>query len=104
MELRGDITFLQRQIIWINQALLGVISSNFRMVSLNIKNNHVTIEVILEKESVEDMNELQEFLSLLYILEPDNIDIELQVKVFNGSLYLSKATDQGATVYKRREI
>ena len=43
------------------QALLGVISSNFRMVSFSRKINTLTIRIALEQENEEDSAEIEDF-------------------------------------------
>lgn len=54
------LTLLQQQALTLMQAMLGVISPNFRRVSVTLKDDLIWVEVILEHDSQDDMEELKE--------------------------------------------
>ena len=51
------ISYLQEQALTLVQAMLGVISPNFRTISISVIGEKLKIQVILECESEEDREE-----------------------------------------------
>ncbi|GEM_PF-6754368 len=82
------------------QALLGVISPNFRMVYIS-NTQKVCITVILEKESAEDREEIQDMATEFEALQPKSIDYDIVIKV--DSRDINWPDDESIVVYKRRE-
>ncbi len=53
-------TFLKQQALMLMQAMLGVISPNFRMVSITMLGDTIQVQVVLECESEEDREEIDD--------------------------------------------
>jgi hypothetical protein len=83
------------------QALLGVITQNFRMVWVSIE-DVISVHVILEKESEDDMEEIEDLKSEFESLQLRSVDYKFDVSVSNGELAWPDRSSS-IVVYKRRE-
>lgn len=93
--------FLQKQILILNQALLGVISPNFRMVSISYSSGSAIVTVILEFENDDDMEEIEDLKSEFEALQEAAIDYKFVVKMTNKEL--SWPDNNTRVVFRRRE-
>lgn len=95
-----DLRTLQGQALVLMQALLGVISPNFRMVHL-VKNALVfEVLIILEEESSRDRDEIDDLRSEYEALQERGIDYEFEVRVASEP---TPWPSDGIVVYRRRE-
>jgi|LakMenE01Jun11ns_1017448.scaffolds.fasta_scaffold9666900_1 hypothetical protein len=85
------------------QALLGVISSNFRMVSFSRKINTLTIRIALEQENEEDSAEIEDFKFELSVLLDQDDKIEIQLIVSDQPIIMAPPSESDITVFRRRE-
>jgi len=87
------------------QALLGVISSNFRMVSLSCsrKINTLTIRIALEQENEEDFAEIEDFKFELSVLLDQDDKIEIELIVSDQPIIMAPPSESDITVFWRRE-
>jgi len=85
------------------QALLGVISSNFRMVSFSRKINTLTIRIALEQENEEDSAEIEDFKFELSVLLDQDDKIEIQLIVSDQPIIMAPPSESDITVFWRRE-
>ena len=71
---------LQQQALILMQALLGVISPNFRFVWIVVESS-ITVNIILEKNCSEDLEEIEDLKSEFEALQIENIDYEFEVSI-----------------------
>jgi hypothetical protein len=97
-----EFTLLQQQALMLMQAMLGVISPNFRRVAVTLRNELIWVEVILEHESQQDTNELKE-------CEDEFDALQIGVHAFKFEVIISDRKlawpDPRSTfvIYRRRE-
>lgn len=82
------------------QALLGVISPNFRMVFVSMR-KHVVISIVLQKEAEEDREEIEDVKSEFEALLPKAMDYEVAVVIDDQDLTWPDETS--IVIYRRRE-
>lgn len=84
------------------QALVGVISSNFRFVAISQRNDKsLLVSIVLEKESDEDMEEIEDLKTEFEALFPRQVNYDFDVKISSDPI---KWTDRSAiVVFARRE-
>lgn len=92
---------LENQALILIDSLIGVISPNFRMISISKKKNEFKIKIILEKEIEEDIDEINELASDFEIRQSRDIDFSFETIISNSDIFLSG--DEGIVVYRRRE-
>ena len=92
----------QRDALCVMQALLGVISSNFRMVSLSRKINTLTIQFVLEQKNEEDFAEIEDFKFELSVLLDQDDTIEIQVIISDQPIIMAPPSESDITVFRRR--
>jgi hypothetical protein len=92
---------LQQQALTIMQAMLGVISPNFRMVSISMRGDVVRVQVVLECNSKEDRLELEDCQSEFEALQAHQIDYEFDVIVTDSEL--TWPNESSIVIYRRRE-
>jgi len=96
------ITTLQRQALYLMQALLGVITQNFRIIWLSIDDNQIVrITLILEKESAADEEEIEDLKSEFEALQARPIKYCFNVIISNKDL--KWPNDNSVVVYHRKE-
>ncbi|MGO1691860.1 MAG: hypothetical protein ACTHY7_02445 [Marinobacter sp.] len=95
-------TELQYQALVLVQALIGVISPNFRMVWVGIE-NIVKINIILEAENEEDFDEIEDLRSEFEALQEKSIEYEIKISINRGELVYPDFS-KSVIVFKRREV
>ena len=95
-------TILQKQALILMQALLGVISSNFRIVWVALENEIVIINIVLEKDLESDVEEIEDFKGEFEALQISNINYEVRVIVSSLDIDWPDPSTS-IVVYKRRE-
>jgi hypothetical protein len=94
---------IQSDALCVVQAMLGVISSNFRMVSLKRQRYKLIIQVILEHQDEEDAEEINESISELGGLLHKNDIIEMHVSVSDQKIIMQPQSETSMTIFRRRE-
>ena len=95
-------SYLQRQALSLMQALLGVITPNFRMVWLSAdRNGKVIIYIILEHMSDDDMEEIDDLESEYEALQEKPTDYYFDVIISNE--FIKWPHHNSIVVYKRKE-
>lgn len=84
------------------QALLGSISLNFRMVTLGRRGRSWSIEIVLEKESARDREEIEEIITDFDVQQCR--DLEREVDVIINQNQISWPEPPTRVVYRRREV
>lgn len=92
---------LQQQALMLMQAMLGVISPNFRMVSISLIDQKIEVTVVLEHESDEDREELEDCESEFEALQSVQIDYEFKVVVSEDNI--EWPGDTAIVIYRRKE-
>ena len=93
--------FLQKQALILMQALLGVISPNFRMVSIYESNKKIIINIVLEEYLVDDMEEIDDFISEFEALQPFQTDFDIRVEASSAAINWPDGST--IVVYRRKE-
>lgn len=101
MAQKTNITFQQKQALIVQQALLGVISENVRLVTLNTEDLKVNVTCILENTNQDDTEELEDLVSEIEALQDSPTDVNVNVIIDKEPIYLSKLKD--LPIYMRRE-
>ncbi|MBU2709337.1 hypothetical protein KCM76_25300 [Zooshikella marina] len=94
--------FLQKQSLILMQSLLGVISNNFRMVSIETSNSNVTVQIVLEFENIDDLEEIEDLKSEFEALQETAINYEFVVKATSEDL--PWPNEKSIVVFRRREF
>jgi hypothetical protein len=84
------------------QALCGVISSNFRMVSISFDQPCWKVTIVLEREDAVDDQEICDFTDEFYALLP-NGDIRINVETVISVATIPWPTSPVRVVFRRRE-
>ncbi len=84
------------------QSLLGVISSNFRMVWVTSVEDLVVVSFVLERESNEDYEEIEDLKTEFESLQVAQIKYEFKIQISNGEISWSDSS-RSIVVYRRRE-
>lgn len=63
------------------QALVGVVSSNFRLVAITRKDETLQVSIILEQQNDEDIEEIEDLKTEFEALFPRQIDYEFDVRI-----------------------
>lgn len=95
------ITFIQQQALMLMQSMLGVISPNFRMVSIANRDDIILVQVVLERESIEDRSELEDCMSEFEALQSSLVDYDFDVVISDAEL--EWPTSSSIVIYRRRE-
>ncbi|BCA63611.1 hypothetical protein HMP09_2845 [Sphingomonas sp. HMP9] len=91
-----------RQSVNVMQAMLGMISPNFRMVTLDHDGTQWIIGFVLESVNAEDREELADFEAEWDALQSGPTPRDLQVSFTAGSLAWPSAPTRA--LYRRREV
>jgi hypothetical protein len=94
-------TFLQKQALMLMQALLGLISPNFRMVSISEIEKRILIRIILENESTDDREEINDLTAEFEALQSCHVNFEINVEITRKEL--SWPDESTIVVFRRRE-
>ncbi|MEQ6327011.1 hypothetical protein VLF92_01575 [Pseudomonas chengduensis] len=92
-------------LVMLGQAMLGAISSNFRMVVIDLDHPVWLISFFLEKDSVIDREEIEEIISTF---EVGMMDVDIPCAGFKAEVLVIPATQPlphvpGVKVFLRRE-
>lgn len=89
------------QVLMLVQALIGAISPNFRMVTLDSSGGDWVIKFYLEKNIDEDLEEIEEVFCQYTAYQNKTLDCRHEIIV--GLERLPGASDVGRVIYRRRE-
>ena len=89
--------------VFVTQALLGLISPNFRRVALVYENNTWTIEIVLEHESRFDTEQIADYLSALDAYDLRGCRWQSLVRVNSGALLFPTNNDERVIYWRREE-
>lgn len=78
--------FLQQQALMLMQALLGAISPNFRLVSISEIEKRIIIRIVLENESEDDREEIDDLTAEFEALQSCHVDFEINVEITKKDL------------------
>jgi len=95
-------TFLQQQALMLMQALLGVISPNFRIVSISDIEKSIIIRIVLEKDSIDDREEINDLTAEFEALQSHHVDFEINVEISEKELHWPD--ESTIVVFRRKEI
>lgn len=90
-----------QQVLNIVQAMLGSITENFRAVFLNCHDTGVVITFILQRDNVEDREEIDDILFEFEALQLSGIHVDFKVIV--DSKHLAEIEISGRMVFGRKE-
>ncbi|MEH0018420.1 MAG: hypothetical protein V6Z89_02145 [Desulfobacter sp.] len=94
-------SLLQQHAMILVQALLGVITPNFRMVSVSEISKKIVITIVLEEDSKSDRDEIDDLVSEFEVLQPKPINFDIEVEIStNELLWPNEST---IVVYRRKE-
>ena len=96
-----DLEKLRFYTLCLMQALLGVVSPNFRRVSLSLEGDRVLITVVLEHDDADDQEEIDDLQTEFEALCPGPVDYEVDIQVSAGDL--ESLDDKTVVVFMRRE-
>ena len=95
---------LERENRWVLdlvQAMVGAVSSNFRRVGIQLDNEAIRIQFILERDSAEDREEIEDILFEFEALQNGPVEVEASVLIHAGELQSVELYPR--VVYGRRE-
>ncbi|MBR9801286.1 hypothetical protein GYB59_06125 [bacterium] len=98
-----SITELQRDALCLTQALLGVISQNFRMVSVTRQGTSLTIQILLAIHCDEDIQEIEDLKTEFEALLPGPVDFNVEVVSSQQPIILEPPSVSTIVVFRRRE-
>ncbi|MBA7474163.1 hypothetical protein ES707_09511 [subsurface metagenome] len=99
----NNFTEAQQYELYLVHALLGVISSNFRLVSLVVDEYQtIVIRIILEHESEDDLEEIEDFKTEFEALLPGPTPYEVNVEISNEPIPWQDPS-KIVCVFRRRE-
>lgn len=94
-------TELQQYALCVVQSLLGVVSPNFRLVSVAVEARGISIRIVLEQEDDDDMEEIEDFRTEFEALLSGPIDYDVLVEVTDQPL--AWPDENSIVVFRRRE-
>ncbi|QDT48313.1 hypothetical protein Pan258_23550 [Symmachiella dynata] len=94
---------LQLDSLCLTQALLGVVSDNFRYVSITRQAEKITIQIILATHCGEDFEEIDDLKTEFEALQPGPVDFDVEVFVSEEPIILEPPNESSIVVFKRRE-
>ncbi len=89
------------QVLRLTQAMVGAITANFRRVSMEVSPLGVLVRFLLEKESAEDREEIEDILFEFEALQEQAIELDVEIQV--DSRPLSSLILKGRPVLGRKE-
>jgi ribosome maturation factor RimP len=92
---------LNRQTVILVQAMLGAISSNFRMVSIRNENGVWILRFYLEREDTDDIEEMDDIEFEFSALQDDDLEVRKEVIITDKDIDWPEHPT--VVVYKRRE-
>ncbi len=103
MQERDNYRKLQIDALCIIRALIGVISDNFRMVSISRHAERIDVQIILSTYCDEDTEEIEDLKTEFEALYPGPIDYEMQTIISQEPIILERPNASTIIVFKRRE-
>lgn len=94
-------TELQQYALCVVQSLLGVVSRNFRLVSVAVEAQRISIRIVLEQEDDDDLEEIEDLKTEFEALQSGPIDYDVIVEVSDQPL--AWPDESSIVVFKRRE-
>ena len=85
----------------LQQALVGAISSNVRLICLQSLPDALRVSCVLERESESDREEFGDLVSEIEALLPHPFDVTVDVTVHEDPIDLGRT--EGRPIYKRKE-
>lgn len=89
------------QVLMLGQALIGAVSANFRMVSLQWDGGEWVLKFYLERHVEEDIEEIEDVICQYTAYQ--NAGLSCRSEVIVGSERLPGLSEVGRVVYRRRE-
>ena len=99
--MRQDVLDLRQYALCLVQALCGVISDNFRFVSITKRASEISIRIILQEPSDDDLDEIEDLKTEFEALLPGPTDYEITVDV--SQMPIEWPSVDTIVVFKRRE-
>jgi len=96
-----SISELQSQALRLMQSLVGVITPNYRMVTLSIEEDYVNIVIVLNNVSESDSEEIEDLKSEFDALQTREIEFSIEIVISQDKL--SVPDENAIVVYMRRE-
>lgn len=98
-----ELSELQINALCLTQALLGVISSNFRFVSISRYGREILINILLWEPVDEDLEEIEDLKTEFEALMPGPVDFKVEVTISSERIILKPPSASTIVVFKRRE-
>jgi len=91
------------QALHLVRCLLGIVSPNFRMVSISNNNGKYHILVILEQPIEEDLEEIEDLITEFEAVQNEDIDFDVETKISSEDIMLSPFNPDEIVVFWRKE-
>jgi hypothetical protein len=96
-------TELQRYALCLIQSLLGVVSHNFRLVSITLQAERIVVRILLATHSDEDVEEIDDLKTEFEALLPGPLTFDVELAVSEEPITLEPPNESTMVVFKRRE-
>ena len=97
-----SLKFENTQVLYLVQAMVGSISANFRWVTLKMAEpRHVQLQIVLEKEDVDDREEIEEIILKFEALQDTLINLSVDIMIDDRSVDALHL--EGRFVYGRKD-
>ena len=96
-------TELQRYALCLMQTLIGVVSNNFRFVSITSRGEKIIVQILLSRHSSEDVEEIDDLKTEFAALMAGPVDFDVEVIVSKEPIILEPPNESTMVVLKRRE-
>ncbi len=95
---------MKQYVLCLMQALLGVISPNFRCVTISRRVEGFVVRIYLETHCDEDAEEIDDLgVELDALLLPERVDFDIETIVTREPLNLPLMNESFVVVFRRRE-
>lgn len=94
---------MQQYALCLVQALIGVISPNFRLVAVSRQFSRIVVKIVLAEYNEEDIHEIEDMKTEFEAVLSQPVNFEFQVVVSTDVLFLDPPSDQSMVVFMRRE-
>ncbi len=96
-----NLVFENSQALILQQALLGAISENVRLITFQVDEGCIVVNCIIENESKSDQEEFEDLISEIEALQSKPINIDVKVKVSKETIFLNQV--KGRPIFFRKE-
>ena len=79
--MNANLSFENRQVLNLIQALLGRISSNFRVIGLSLIGASVSLYFIIQQEDLADRSDIEDIVFEFEALQVEGVDVDVWVFV-----------------------